>query len=431
MPRVLILEDEKVVARDLQRILGDIGYETSLASSGEEAIEVAERDHPDLALVDIHLAGTLDGIDTAQTLRQRLDLAVVYLTAYADEQTLERAKATTPSGYLVKPFDETTLSATVRMAVHKSGIERCNRIEQQRQTGFLDHLTVGLITADTSGCVKMINACGRVLTGWSEQEALDTDLTQVLRLCNAKQVSVTGDLLQAALCGKKGQAVGTLKVVSKSGGETEVELKVSAIQDDRQQTVGVCLVFWPTGAPERESGPPSPRTSELDPVTGLPGRANAMEVLVALRQKPASHLFAAVFVLDGYSVTAQKFGARVADDVLTYYCIFLAQKLHEDLGAKKLFRWTGPCLLAILGPQDSVQTAQRDIARCTHVTLERIIDLPSRMLLLPISGSAAVFPIDDMSTEELVSEIDSFVATQGKGSPTITSQPKGPSPTVK
>jgi CheY-like chemotaxis protein len=126
MPRVLILEDEKVVARDLQTILGAIGYETSMAGSGEEALEVAERDQPDLALVDIHLAGTLDGIETAQRLRQRMDLAVVYLTAYADEQTLDRAKATEPCGYLVKPFDENTLRATLRMAVHKGGIERSN-----------------------------------------------------------------------------------------------------------------------------------------------------------------------------------------------------------------------------------------------------------------------------------------------------------------
>ncbi|HEV2473489.1 MAG TPA: response regulator, partial [Chthonomonadales bacterium] len=96
MPRVLVLEDERLVARDIQSTLAAAGYETSLAASGEEAIEVARRERPDLALVDIRLAGKLDGIETARALRQELELPVVYLTAHSDEETLERAKATEP-----------------------------------------------------------------------------------------------------------------------------------------------------------------------------------------------------------------------------------------------------------------------------------------------------------------------------------------------
>ncbi len=129
MPRILILEDERVVARDLQMTLGTLGYEISTAASGEDAIEVARRDRPDVALVDIHLAGKLDGIETAEALRKDLDVPVVYLTAHSDEETLERAKATRPSGYLVKPFDATTLQTTVRMAVHEGSYERRHRVE--------------------------------------------------------------------------------------------------------------------------------------------------------------------------------------------------------------------------------------------------------------------------------------------------------------
>ena len=98
MARVLILEDEKLVARDIQSTLSNAGYETSLASSGEDALALAREDRPDLALVDIRLAGTLDGIETASALRRELEIPVVYLTAHSDEDTLERAKATEPLG---------------------------------------------------------------------------------------------------------------------------------------------------------------------------------------------------------------------------------------------------------------------------------------------------------------------------------------------
>ena len=103
MARVLILKDE-LVARDIQSTLDGAGYQTSLATSGEEAIEIARRDQPDLALVDIRLAGAMDGIETARALRQELGSPVADLTAHSDEETLERAKGTEPFGYLVKPF---------------------------------------------------------------------------------------------------------------------------------------------------------------------------------------------------------------------------------------------------------------------------------------------------------------------------------------
>jgi PAS domain S-box-containing protein len=277
-------------------------------------------------------------------------------------------------------------------------------------------LTVGLVGADSAGSVKTINARGRSLTGWSEQEALGKDLAQVLMLRNSKQVPVTGDLLHAALRGQGEHAPeGLLKLVSKSGGETQVEFKVSPVQDERRQIVGVCLVFWPAGTREREGAPPAPSASESgsDPVTGLPGRAQATALLHVLHEQHPKSV-AALFVLDRYCATAHKFGTKLADEVLTYYCTFLAQELHEALGGKGLFRWTGPCLLAIFGPLDSPRRVQREISRCTQVRLEKVFDLPDRTTLLLISGSAAVFSIDDKPLEALISQIDAFVAIQTK-----------------
>jgi len=104
---ILIVEDERITAEDIRLSLGGLGYAvTGMASSGEEAIRKAKELHPDLVLMDIVLGGDMDGIEAAKRIRARFNIPVVYLTAYADEKTLERAKVTQPFGYILKPFDD-------------------------------------------------------------------------------------------------------------------------------------------------------------------------------------------------------------------------------------------------------------------------------------------------------------------------------------
>lgn len=118
--QILVVEDENIVARDLQQTLRTLGYGVPvMASSGEEAIEKAAATRPDLVLMDIKLKGRLDGVAAAEEIGDRLDIPVVYLTAYADEQTLRRAKVTEPFGYLLKPFDERSLHAAIEVALHR------------------------------------------------------------------------------------------------------------------------------------------------------------------------------------------------------------------------------------------------------------------------------------------------------------------------
>ncbi len=118
--QILIVEDEAIVSMDLRYKLEALGYGVlAEISSGEEAIEAASQLHPDVVLMDIGLSGEMDGIDAAVEIHGQLDVPVVYFTAYVDEATLERAKATEPSGYILKPFDDALLRAVVEMAVQK------------------------------------------------------------------------------------------------------------------------------------------------------------------------------------------------------------------------------------------------------------------------------------------------------------------------
>ena len=122
---VLIVEDESIVALGLKRDLTKLGYGISdIVSTGEEAIVKAGEHQPDLVLMDIRLSGEMDGIESAESIRKKFMIPVVYLTAYADDDTLERAKITEPFGYILKPFDMRSLQSTIEMGVYKSKIEK-------------------------------------------------------------------------------------------------------------------------------------------------------------------------------------------------------------------------------------------------------------------------------------------------------------------
>jgi DNA-binding LytR/AlgR family response regulator len=127
---ILVVEDESIVRKDIERSLIKLGYNVvAQADNGEKALELARSTKPDLALLDIMLKGEMTGIDTAEALKQEMDIPVVYLTAYADEATLGKAKVTEPHGYILKPFKEIDLHTTIEMAIHKHKKEMEVRVE--------------------------------------------------------------------------------------------------------------------------------------------------------------------------------------------------------------------------------------------------------------------------------------------------------------
>jgi signal transduction histidine kinase len=120
LARVLVVEDERVVALHLRQQLSRLGYEVPcMATKGPQALEAIELHKPDVVLMDIHIEGDMDGIDTASRIPSHLRIPVIYLTAYSEETTLERARSTRPYGYLLKPFSERELHATIQMAMER------------------------------------------------------------------------------------------------------------------------------------------------------------------------------------------------------------------------------------------------------------------------------------------------------------------------
>lgn len=132
---VLVVEDESIVSKDIQYSLKKIGYNVvGAASTGEKAFELAATTHPDIILMDIMLKGDMNGIETAERVKKELHIPVIYLTAYADEATLTKAKITEPYGYIIKPFKEVDLHTSIEMALYKFSKEK--EVLQERDLLF-------------------------------------------------------------------------------------------------------------------------------------------------------------------------------------------------------------------------------------------------------------------------------------------------------
>ncbi|TFG70248.1 MAG: response regulator [Anaerolineales bacterium] len=163
--KVMIVEDEAIVALDLEQHLLDLGYAVSaIVASGEAAIETATRDAPDIILMDIQLQTEMDGITAAKNIKAGRPVSVIYLTAAADQATLYRARETEPHGYLVKPFSAETLRTTIDMASYKFQSERkliayTNELEKQKTMLELLHLLLKMVVQDNSLEDLMRMAC--------------------------------------------------------------------------------------------------------------------------------------------------------------------------------------------------------------------------------------------------------------------------------
>ncbi|HEX6823457.1 MAG TPA: response regulator [Candidatus Sulfotelmatobacter sp.] len=129
-PRALIVEDEALIAEELRERLLRLGFAVIAAvSSGEEGIEIATRERPDLVLMDIRLSGDKDGVQAAREIREQVDVPIVYLTAYSDRRTVERANKTDHDGFILKPFLRRELHSTIEVALKRHAIRAKRKLQ--------------------------------------------------------------------------------------------------------------------------------------------------------------------------------------------------------------------------------------------------------------------------------------------------------------
>src|SRR6516165_6934116 len=243
--RILIVEDDRVVARDLQDHLTRIGHTVvGLAARGEDALPLAIQTQPDLVLMDIRLEGEIDGIDAAQQIRDCCRIPVVYLTAYADDQTLQRAGVTEPFGYLLKPFEDSQLRTAVEMALYKHAADRKLRESERRYAVTLSSIGDAVIATDENLKVTFMNQVAETLTGWSLRDAAGLPLADVFWIINEDSRQPVENpavkvLRSAIIIGLANHSI----LVARDGRERPIDDCGSPIIDDNGAIIGAVLVF--------------------------------------------------------------------------------------------------------------------------------------------------------------------------------------------
>ncbi len=240
---ILVVEDEAIVARDLQRTLGDLGYQVlPTAASYDEAIARASERCPDLVLMDIRLQGQRDGIHAAEMLRQQFRVPVVFLTAYADDLTLERAKKAQPYGYLMKPIGGHELRSTVEVALYRHRIDMRLRERERWVSTTLRSIADTVVSVDAEGRVNFMNAAAEALTGWPAEEALGRSLADARELVDERTGEPVEPLLSRVLRDRRLVRIRDVAMVGRDGTRRPVE-GVGAPIFDGDDLLGAVMVL--------------------------------------------------------------------------------------------------------------------------------------------------------------------------------------------
>ena len=182
---ILIVEDNRIVAEGIKRSLEKLGFGISdILSSGEQALEKISEYNPDLVLMDIMLKGEMNGTEATDQIQSRFNIPVVYLTAYTDEDVLNRAKKTEPFGYVVKPFEDRELNTAIEIALYKHKMETKLKESEAWLSTTLRSIGDAVIATDTAGIVTFMNPIAESLTGWKHDEAAGKHLTEVFNIIN-------------------------------------------------------------------------------------------------------------------------------------------------------------------------------------------------------------------------------------------------------
>jgi two-component system cell cycle sensor histidine kinase/response regulator CckA len=242
---VLVVEDESIVALDISSRLKKLNYYVAaIVSTGESAISRARELQPDIILMDIRLKGDMDGIDAATQIQTEFNIPVIYLTAYADEATLQRAKITTPYGYLLKPFEERELHTTIEMALYKHQMER--RLKESENWLFTTLHSIGeaVIAVDGDGCVKLMNPVAETLTGWTETEAQSQTIDTIFKVFDEQSGQPTSSAVNILVDNKNEHSTGpiTQQLKNRAGHKILISSRAAPIQN-KDGLWGVVLTF--------------------------------------------------------------------------------------------------------------------------------------------------------------------------------------------
>jgi PAS domain S-box-containing protein len=338
LPRILIVEDEQITAEDLRDILTEMGYFViATVASGRAAISHAEKDQPDLALMDIRIKGEMDGTATAAILRQRFNIPVVYLTAHADRETLERAKVAAPLGYITKPFKLAELHASIEIALHKHKEDLKAQERAEVLSATLRSVGVGVISLSRDERVAYFNPAAETWTGWSSADAVGRPIEEVFPLLDER----TGERIEApvapVLAGQTGAELRSgVLLLARDGMKRPIEGSVAPIRG-RGETTGAVIAFGNRGSAGHRYEPDGADDGIAFGIFKMVAVSPAMKQLLRFARRVAESE-ASTILLEGESGTGKDviahfmhhFGTRRDRPFVALNCAAIPETLLES-----------------------------------------------------------------------------------------------------
>lgn len=407
-PGILVVEDETIVARDLQQQLLEQGYALlGHATTGENAVALAEQLRPSLVLMDIHLAGELDGIKAAQIIRDRFQIPVVFLTAYAAEEVLSRAKLSEPYGYILKPFSERELYTVIEMALYKHKTEMELREAALHSQTILDNMADGVVTIDPHGVIEGFNKAACQIFGYAVNEVLGQNVT-LLMPKNQRNVHInyldkhnrTG---HSRIIGKPQDLEGQRK----DGTVFPMSLLVSKIERGERVTfIGLIRDITQRRRDEEEIN----RLAFYDPLTGLPNRRLLVDRLsqAILNADRSGHNGALMFLdLDHFKQLNDTQGHDLGDILLQQVAKRLQDCLREGDSVARLGGDEFVVLLEALSVYALEAASQAEsIALKILDQLRHPYDLNGMVYNITPSIGIVVFARESTTIDELLKKAD-------------------------
>lgn len=395
--RILIVEDDGITAKDLEKWLTGLGYNVSaVVSSGADAIKKAKEINLDLVLMDIILGGDIDGIEAAKQIHVYRNIPVIYLSAFSDEVTLQRANITEPFGYVLKPFDEKELHMTIEMALYKHKAEE----ELRMATMVFENAMDGMTVTDAKGTILAVNNAFTKITGYTPEEAVGKN-PRILKSGRQDVEFYKGfwDTLIA-----KGKWEGEIWNRRKNGEIYPEWTVISAVRNKQGNTTHYIGVARDTTERIRYEEKIKYQAYH-DTLTGLPNRLLFYDRLsVALSNaKRNKGILAVIFLdIDGFKPINDNFGHDVGDILLQSITKRLINCIRQGDTVARI----GGDEFTLILPQVTQKEEVDEIAQRLIDTLKEPYLINKNNLYITASVGISFYPDDGEDMQTLMKKAD-------------------------
>ena len=404
--RILVFENNKILARDINNSLQKLGYSViEVTNSVEEAINKVAETKPKLVLIDICLAGQINGVDVAEIIKNTFQVPVIYLTEYL-ENTFPKKLPNEPFSYLVKPFTEKEMYLTIEMALYKHQIERILPSEKQQMKAIINSMGCAVVVTDTDGYIQMINPVASALTSWQQDEAYSKDIAEVLSLVDKDTEEKIENLATKVMkVGRVLQLPENCILIAKNGTKIPIGDSVAPIRNDDGNITGAVFVFQDI-TQRKQTEAQLHRNAFYDALTALPNRVlfhDRLRQAFERGKRRHNYRYGVLFLdLDGFKGINDRFGHRMGDDFL----VAIARRLESSLrSGDTVARFGGDEFTVLLEDIKDVTDAT-NVARRIQDTLKLPLHLNGYEILTTASIGIALNSSNYEQPENLLRDAD-------------------------